>query len=142
METAFAWGLQAKAPKGWKEATSLLADPALDVLLQARQKCHAAAGKWTEERENCVETKQIDRVTWEGKIVYRVECKALPPVKHKDPLPPVTLPKASASGLKKGDVVIVVGDGDKSVLVSDFPGKKAAEADSNLGVFLGVKLKP
>ncbi|MFO0586238.1 MAG: hypothetical protein U0441_01800 [Polyangiaceae bacterium] len=45
VETAFAAAITDKAPTTWKAATALLANPTIDLLLQARQKCHQADGR-------------------------------------------------------------------------------------------------
>lgn len=98
--------------------------------------------EWTEHRESCKETNIIDGITWEGKIEYRVSCVALEPLKHKDPLPNVTMPKSAASELKKGHVISMVEEsGRPTVIVYDYPTKKAAAADTDLAAFLGIVLK-
>ncbi len=207
VESSLTKAILAKAPKSWKEATAMLADPAIDVLLQARQKCHDAGGnkalarvelqmlerwgrrslgprvtayreldewpqmrdyfdplpartiksttvkgdmielgfepeEWMEPRESCVETKTVDGITWEGKLIYRVACTSLPAVKHRDPLPPATLPKSVAAGLKKGHVITLAEDAGKASLLTAYPSQKSADSGAGLSVFLGIVLTP
>lgn len=202
VEVATVAAVKRKAPATWKAATALLQDPAVDVLLQARQKCHLAEGRgklatiekemlrrfsrqswgpritayrtltewpnlgfdfdtsspftvrsvatkgdqielrfeadvWEERQQSCVETNIIDRITWEGKIEYRVDCKSLPPIRHTDALPPMLVSKAVGEGVKKGNVVVIATDAGKPTIVYGFASKKDGAPMSN---FLGAAL--
>lgn len=205
VDAAFGRLLKAKAPKSLKDAYAAALDPAVNVVLGARETCHRTRGwtsmalwegkilaatrshvgprraavmafrpgkapdrltylpdeqivkatkaaapgvqidfmpkEWLEERENCVETNRVDRITSDGHIVYRTNCTALPPIKHSEPYPPASVDAASGAALKKGNVVIMIRQKDvPEVLFSAHTDEKSFEADQGLRVFLGVPL--
>jgi len=66
----------------------------------------------TEDAYDCVQTNRITRINYDGTIEYEEKCKYRPVSYKQQSHPPVLIPSAEAQGVRAGDVLTFVAQGD------------------------------
>ncbi|HTR52993.1 MAG TPA: hypothetical protein VMJ10_20000 [Kofleriaceae bacterium] len=91
----------------------------------------------TYDQEDCVETDKVDRITSDGRIEYRQNCRVVGTHVERRPTSPVRVPAADARALRAKDNVAVIVGADRTGLVISVHDKRDA-----LVQFRGIRFQP